>query len=292
MLQNQLQHLESNTFKELKAPTKVCWNLTSRCNLQCKFCYGPQNVEQELDTKQTKKVLNKLKKSGVQRIVLSGGEPLLRKDLREIILHAHSLDLGISLATNGLLLKEDFLEQTKGFLSLIEITVDGPDNKTEEAMRGNKEVFSQLTQKLEMIKSKSIPIKINTMVCKKNAHLIEQIGAIVQKFNAGCWKIFQFVPRNRGRLYKEEFEITSKEFKQLEQKISAKFPELNIIWAPKDFFKGSYFNIYPDGNVMIPGIENDNIIGNILTQSVEELWSNTIIDKTKHLQQTNNPHES
>ncbi len=292
MLQNQLQLLESDTFKELTAPTKVCWNLTSRCNLQCKFCYGPQNIKQELNTIQVKKVLDKLKKAGVQRIVLSGGEPLLRKDIHKIIIHAYSLGLTISLATNGLLLNEMFLEQTKNYLSMIEITVDGPDNKIEESMRGNKKIFHQITKNLEMVKSKGIPIKINTMVCKKNFLLIEQIGLIVKKYNPKCWKIFQFIPKNRGRLYKEEFEITNQEFEQLKQKITNKFSELDIIWASKDFFNGSYFDIYPNGNVMIPEIEKDNQIGNILTQSVEELWNNTLVDKKKHIQQAAVPYES
>lgn len=292
MLQNQLQNLELNTSEQTNAPVKVCWNLTSRCNLQCKFCYGPQNIKQELTTTQAKQILDKLKKAGVKRIVLSGGEPLLRKDIYKIIRHAHSLGFAVSLATNGLLLNEAFLDKVKKHLSLIELTIDGPDNNTEKAMRGNEQIFTNLMQKIELIKSKDIPVKINTMVCKKNLALIGQIGLIVKKYNPSCWKIFQFIPKNRGQFCKEEFEITSKEFEQLKQKITNKFPELNLIWAPKDFFKGSYFDIYPNGNVMVPGIEEDNLIGNILTQSVEELWNNDLLDKEKHFQQTEVPYES
>ena len=292
MLQSQLENLALNTFECSKAPTRVCWNLTSRCNLGCRFCFGPQNVENELSTAEIKVVLDKLKKAGVERVVLSGGEPLLKDDILQIIKEADAQGLKVSLATNGLLLTQEFLSKVKKHLALIEITVDGADNSMEEKMRGESQIFERVIKNLELIKRSGVPLKINTMVCRKNIDALEEIGEIAKKFGVQCWKIFQFVPRNRGQLYKAEFDITDKEFEQLRLKISARFPNLNLIWADKDFFKGSYFNIYPDGSVTIPGLENDTTIGNILAQSIEELWGNSIIDKKKHTLQAKVPYES
>ena len=292
MLQGQSEHSALNTCKKSTAPVKVCWNLTSRCNLNCRFCFGPKGFTEELGTGQVKAVAQKLRAAGVQRIVLSGGEPILRKDLPEIIEFATTIGLKVSLATNGFALKESFIRKCGKHLKLVEVSLAGCNEQTELKMRGKKGLFKKVIKTLELLKQNGVQIKINTMVSKKNKICLEEIGAIAEKFGARCWKIFQFVPRNKGKKSRQEFEISDKEFTRIKQKISKKFPTLNIAWAPKKYFSRAYFNVYPNGNVSVPRISSEKNIGNILEQTVEELWKNPLFDEEKHFSETSVPFDS
>ncbi len=65
-------------------PEIVTFRVTSRCTKDCDFCYGPKNIP-ELDFSQLQKVFSLLAKKGVKSITITGGEPLLRSDIKKII---------------------------------------------------------------------------------------------------------------------------------------------------------------------------------------------------------------
>lgn len=69
----------------------ISWNTTKKCNLYCKHCYresGPEKMDNELSTEEGKKLLDQMVKAGMKVIVLSGGEPMLREDIFELISYA------------------------------------------------------------------------------------------------------------------------------------------------------------------------------------------------------------
>jgi len=102
-------------------------NVTDRCCFKCVMCNQWSNpAKNELSTDEWKDVFRQLKKMGVRRINISGGEPLLRSDIAELIDFATSLGLGTTLLTNGFLLDEDKLQKLiESGLDSISISVDG-----------------------------------------------------------------------------------------------------------------------------------------------------------------------
>lgn len=104
-------------------PTTFVFELTRHCNNTCLYCYNvwrapgscyPENGSKELSTVELKDVIAKLQaETQVDRIALSGGEPLLRKDLTEIIDYIRSCGIDVLLLTNGTLITPDFIEATK-----------------------------------------------------------------------------------------------------------------------------------------------------------------------------------
>lgn len=86
----------------------VYFHVTQRCNLNCTYCYNKKNLNlsKELDTKNIIKILNKLKKINVEVVNFTGGEPLLRNDIEEILKEAKKLKFNVCLLTNGTLLNK------------------------------------------------------------------------------------------------------------------------------------------------------------------------------------------
>lgn len=96
-----------------EAPYLIALNLTERCNLACAHCYLDAKVLKEgavdeLGTDELKRVLSEIAEVGPEAmVVLTGGEPMLRRDLPELARHASGLGLMVVVGTNGMLLRED-----------------------------------------------------------------------------------------------------------------------------------------------------------------------------------------
>lgn len=94
---------------QMKMPNSVCWNITSRCNDNCLFCYRDR-MSQELDFERQRKIIQKIAESGIRKVTFAGGEPLLVKKIKELILYAKQCGLIVSMTTNGILLDPERLE--------------------------------------------------------------------------------------------------------------------------------------------------------------------------------------
>ncbi len=107
----------------------VVWNITRKCNLQCVHCYndsGPDKTCNEVSTVQAKAVIDDLAQFGVPSILFSGGEPLLRHDLFELIEYAVGKGLHAVISTNGTLIAADKARRIKQLgVSYVGISLDG-----------------------------------------------------------------------------------------------------------------------------------------------------------------------
>ena len=85
------------------APSLISWNLTRMCNLRCPHCYmeGGRKAENELTTEECLALITELDTLGTEMLILTGGEPLLRKDIFEIATSASSLGIWVVMGTNG-----------------------------------------------------------------------------------------------------------------------------------------------------------------------------------------------
>lgn len=112
--------------------------LTKKCNMRCPHCYmdaGKAN-ENELTTLEIKKILDNLKKLNYTHITYTGGEIFLRKDLPDILFYSKKLGLQNILLTNGVLIKEEILEQIHNCIDEIQISIDGYNEETNAKIRG------------------------------------------------------------------------------------------------------------------------------------------------------------
>ena len=98
----------------LSAPNSVVWDITNRCNFKCRHCYveAESGNEVEPSTEEAKAIMDQLKEAKVFTLSFSGGEPLLRKDLYDLLQYA-TKSFVVDVATNGSLIDEETARELK-----------------------------------------------------------------------------------------------------------------------------------------------------------------------------------
>ena len=149
--------------------------ITSKCNLQCKFCYAGINCnktynEKELTTEQWKTVLNKIfYEAKVPSVSFSGGEPTLRNDLPELIAHAKALGMRVNLISNGTLIDQQLAKNLAlAGLDTAQISIEGTTAIIHDTIVGKPNSFEKAIQALEHFVALKIPVHGNTTLNKMN----------------------------------------------------------------------------------------------------------------------------
>jgi MoaA/NifB/PqqE/SkfB family radical SAM enzyme/GT2 family glycosyltransferase len=197
---------------------EINYNITSKCNLSCKMCDIPKMQSAgELDLKQIKKMIDHLKKAGIDRISFTGGEPLIRKDIYEILQYAHKKNIRTFLCSNGTLINEDTVKKIVPYVSSVNISLDGTKN-IHEKLRG-KGNFDKAVRAIKLLKKHKIHTTIATVITKENYEDIPNL----MKFVAGLGVdaiIFQPFAKNFLIKEKSEFEFSQKDIINLRKIIN------------------------------------------------------------------------
>jgi radical SAM family uncharacterized protein len=157
----------------VRAPLFCGHKLTYNCNLKCKMCPFWKRPNIDLSTENEKAVLKQIYDSGACAIAFEGGEPLLRKDLGEILAFSKSLPLQTSLITNGTLLESKIDEIAPYINGGIYVSLDGI-GKTHDLIRGVNGCFKEAIKGIRAA-SKKIPVAINTTIMAENIYEIENL---------------------------------------------------------------------------------------------------------------------
>lgn len=247
----------------------VCWNITSNCNENCKFCFRKKCKENSL--KQNKEILDNLLKIKIHKLTFSGGEALLYDNLFKLVDYAKQNDPSIilSLTSNGKVIDKYLMEKIIQKFDIITFSIDSTKEDINKKIGRGKEHLSKVIELLNICNNK-IDIKINTVVSKYNITELENIYEIIKKYNVSRWKILRYYPIRDSIKYKDEFYIDEKVSDNVKNIINNIKRKSNIIINYDDIkeFNTSYFNIYPDGS-----IENNKseVIGNLLNTPINEI---------------------
>ena len=172
----------------------VNWHITSECNYNCKFCHVKNLNVGVTDILYSKSILEILKILEVEKVNITGGEPLLYPFTYDIIKIAKKMGFVTSIATNGSLLTKSKIEMFSSDLDWIELSVDSKFEKVERELgRGCGRHIQNILKTSKMIKDKEIKLKINTIVTKLNYK--EDMKPLITTLNPDRWVNFQ-VPYN------------------------------------------------------------------------------------------------
>lgn len=243
----------------------LCWNITEKCNENCKFCYRKKCQDNTLE--ENKKIFDNLSQISIGKISFCGGEPFLYKDLFLLVKHIREKNpnIKLSITTNGKCLNDDLLEETLKYFDWISFSIDSSNEDINEDMGRGNEHLAKVIQLLEKCNNK-IKIKINTVVTKVNKDDLENIYRIISKYNISRWKIFRFFPIRDAKDYRDMFYLSKNEAINVQSLIQRLNEKSNFNIEYNDFEEApSCFSIQPDGT-----IENsDNkVIGNFLEDSI------------------------
>ena len=195
----------------------VAWETTRNCNLSCKHCRasatsGPYSGE--LDTKASFQLLDQIAEVGRPIVILTGGEPLLRKDIFEIASYGTDKGLRMVMAPNGTLITKATAEQmVKSGIKRISISLDGATKESHDSFRGVAGAFGMALNGIKLAKEAGIEFQINTTITKTNLDQIPRILKLAEKLGAAAHHIFLLVPTGRGK-YIVDQEISADEYEQ------------------------------------------------------------------------------
>jgi pyrroloquinoline quinone biosynthesis protein E len=160
-------------------PTTLLAELTHRCPLHCPYCSNPLEMVQaqgELSTEDWKRVFTQARSLGVLQLGLSGGEPLIRKDLEELAAHARGLGLYSTLVTSGLGLTRPRAERLRDAgLEHIQISIQDSDPEMAEKIAGVSSV-KQKRAAAALVKELGFAFSINVVLHRQN---LDRIGEII-----------------------------------------------------------------------------------------------------------------
>jgi len=275
---------------------KLDLNITNRCNFRCTHCAFDSGITQmpELTLKELKKILTDTKELGGKRFDITGGEPLVRNDVEEIIKLGKKLDYKIELVTNGSLLTKEKLRKFKELgLDRIAISLDGSNAKVyNKIRRRDKKTFERVIENIRESKRTGFYTKVNTTVFACNLEDISNITELALNLGADEQGIYYFTPIGRGDKSKELaveplkwLEFIRKKLKKYQNKgmrISLEFP---LIEKGKWNFnlgciankEKSHLQILPDGNIYPCAIlaSYERPIANLHKCSIKDICNNT-----------------
>ncbi len=180
----------------------ISWNTTQQCNISCVHCYRDAGAKRadELSTAEGKKLLNEIAKAGFKIMILSGGEPMLRPDIYELMTHARAVGLRPVLGTNGILLTGDVPTKLKAAgLMCAGISVDSCDAERHDTFRGVKGAWQQTMAGIRECREAGLPFQIHTTVTNWNEQEVTDITDLAVELGAVAHHIFFLVPAGRGK---------------------------------------------------------------------------------------------
>lgn len=259
-----------------RLPQTVHFQLTSKCNNNCKHCFGPNKKIQNLSLLKIRKMLPILISGGAKNIHLTGGEPLLRKDFDNLLKLFRDYKLNIFLDTNG-----DFFFKHNKTVSLNVAVLGLPIDFADKSWRNadNLENVLKILDYYKKKKGKKPKIRILTTLTRENIAELENIGNLIKSYPVDVWRIFQFLPLQETSAYahKKELWISRNKFFKTTKNLKRKFGkyfDLNLVAVGQR--NRAYFIIRSDGGVTIP-IESKKIcinkkVGNIFDKNIFEKW--------------------
>jgi radical SAM protein with 4Fe4S-binding SPASM domain len=174
-----------------RVPLVGSLELTYRCNLRCQHCYldsvhGGLPGQKELSTAEVKRILDEVVDAGCLWFLLTGGEPLLRRDFAELYLYAKRKGLLLTVFTNGTLITPhvaDLLAEWRPFD--LEITLYGYTQQTYERVTGIAGSHARCMRGIELLLERKVPLKLKTMLMTLNQHELQAMRDFADSLGLG-----------------------------------------------------------------------------------------------------------
>lgn len=194
-------HLETS-----KRPFVLIWELTQACGLACDHCRAdakPDRHPDELTTAEGKALLEDAAEFATgQLVVLSGGDPLVRDDVEELIAHGDACGLNMTITPSGThSLTADRIDAlAEAGLKRMAVSLDGASPETHDAFRGETGSFEETIRAAEDARDAGVPLQVNTTVCRGTVGELPAIRDLLLEIDAVMWSVFFLVPIGRGRV--------------------------------------------------------------------------------------------
>ncbi|RIZ70219.1 MAG: pyrroloquinoline quinone biosynthesis protein PqqE [Methylococcales bacterium] len=278
-------------------PTPPRWllaELTYSCPLQCPYCSNPidyTHYQAELSTEDWLRVLTQARKMGAVQLGFSGGEPLTRKDLPELVKHARDLGYYSNLITSGYgLTEEKIITLKEAGLDHIQVSIQASSQELNDHIAGTAS-FTHKQEVAHLVKKHGYPMVLCVVLHRENIHQMPEILAMAEELGADYLELantqyYGWAHINRDLLLptQEQFEKAEAIAQAFKEKVTGK---MKIYYVVPDFYEDrpkacmngwgtTFLTIAPDGVALpchsareLPGLDCPNVND----YSIEEIWN-------------------
>ncbi|MDR1962115.1 MAG: putative heme d1 biosynthesis radical SAM protein NirJ2, partial [Gracilibacteraceae bacterium] len=275
----------------------ISWNTTNACNLYCAHCYrdaGPKAAN-ELSTAEGKTLLSQIAEAGFKIMIFSGGEPLMRPDIYELVRHAAQCGLRPVFGTNGTLIEPESAARLKEAGAVcIGVSLDSLDQAKHDELRGRRGSWEEAVRGMRHCRSAGLAFQVHTTVMGWNDMEIEALTDFAVREGAVAHHVFFLVPAGRAADIEQE-SLRAEQYESLLTRILRKQQEVEIELKPTcapqftriakqlgiktRFTKGclagaAYCIIGPGGDVQPCAYMNIKL-GNVRERSFVDIWRNS-----------------
>lgn len=284
------------TKTNITPPRWLLAELTYACPLQCPYCANPTDYakhDSEISTEDWKRVLTQARKMGAVQLGLSGGEPLTRKDLTEIVKHARELGYYSNLITSGYGLTEEKIIQLKeAGLDHIQVSIQASTQELNDHIAGTTS-FESKKQVANLVKKHGYPMVLCVVIHRENIHQMADILKMAEDLGADYLELantqyYGWAHANRDLLLptKEQFEEAEKIAQAFKETVAGK---MKIYYVVPDYYEDrpkacmngwgtTFLTIAPDGVALpchsardLPGLDCPNVND----YSISDIWNDS-----------------
>jgi len=283
-------------------PLIMSWNVTRECNMKCSHCYinaTDKKIDNELTTIEAKKLMDQIYQVSRPLLILSGGEPLLRPDIFELINYGSKIGLKMGLGSNGSLINESVSKKLKeSGVTTVSISLDSSIPAQHDDFRGVAGAWQKAVDACKHLRKNNVLVQVNTTLTQQNYNQIDDIMSLAESIGVENFHLFFLVPTGRGT---KMTDISPEKYEEMITKtfVKTKKHTLNVrpSCAPqfmriakgmgldlRQWIRGCisgmyYCRIYSNGDVT-PCPYLPIRLGNVREKSFEDIWFNSEIFKT------------
>ena len=186
----------------MKPPRIIAWEITRSCNLACAHCRAAAHQEPypgELSLGECKALIDDISSIANPILILTGGEPLLRSDIWDIIDYAHARGLRPVIGTNGTLIDEECASKIAAHnIPRVSVSIDFPDEASQDAFRGKKGAYAEAIAGIEHLRAQGVGVQVNSTITKLNKDMLDDLHKLACTEDAAAFHPFLLVPTGRG----------------------------------------------------------------------------------------------
>lgn len=304
----------------------VLWDITSHCNLRCAHCYvsdySTESKGRDLTTKEAFQAIDEMASMNVRDISLTGGEPVMRVDIKAIIRHIVNSNIRLAaIFTNGVAITQDFinfLKETVPNKYWVRHSLDGMTPESNAILRGDmpnkNEVFQKMTASIEMFVRSGLSVSVGTGVHRFNVNDIPKMYTFMKDLGITHWRLAMPKPLGRFQQAQKDIEADWKDIRKSYRKlIDIHLQEVQVIdgqiiapialeieqvfftelvtrtmntFQKNDtacFYHKNRCAIKANGDIVPCSFFSDAVIGNVKYGSLKSAWENSKMQEIKCL---------
>jgi radical SAM protein with 4Fe4S-binding SPASM domain len=282
-------------------PLVLSYNVTRECNMKCSHCYinaAEKKLPDELSTEEAKMLIDQIAEVSHPLLILSGGEPLLRGDLYELIKYGNSKGLRMGLGSNGYLIDDIVAKKLKEVgIATVSISIDSSIPEQHDEFRGVKGAWEKAINACKTLRKNGVLVQVNTTLTQDNYDQIDDIMTLAESIGVENFHLFFLVPTGRGKKLED---ISAEKYEEMITNTFAKVHKHRLNVRPscapqfmriaknmgldmRQWIRGCiagmyYCRVFPNGDIT-PCPYLPIKLGNVKEQSFKEIWFNSEVFK-------------